>query len=148
VALGLWNIQLQIGRPELEPYDAGLIPTPQERGVNVPPIPPGWNGYVMWQNYGKKSARSPFSTVYAAEKDGRRQSKLWAGPSATVMPNARGSTGFPLGVLNDLPDHLLICVAYVNESMKKYRQAFRYHVLRAEAQLKEELPRPSGKTCR
>jgi hypothetical protein len=73
------------------------------------------------------------------------------------MPNARVSTDLHLGTLANLPDHLLICVAYVNESMKKYRQAIRYRVLppvstpggpRPAAQLEEELPRPSGEICR
>ena len=70
------------------------------------------------------------------------------------MPNARVSTDLHLGTLANLPDHLLICVAYVNESMKKYRQAFRYRVLPPVLSgppmtpLEEELPRPSGEICR
>jgi hypothetical protein len=43
---GLWNIRLQIGRPELEPYDASILP--------------GWNGYVRWQNDGKKVPEASF----------------------------------------------------------------------------------------
>jgi hypothetical protein len=146
-ALGRWNIRLQIGKPELEPISAYLI---LAKGSPPPPIPfNGWNGIVQWQDVGKKRARDLYLTVYAAEKNSGRQSKLWAGPST--------GGGFQLGVLDDLPDHLLICAAYVDESMKKYRQAFRYGVLPTHslpgppaitAPLEEELPRPSGEICR
>jgi hypothetical protein len=146
-ALGLCNIRLQIGRPELDPISAYLN---LAKGSPPPPIPfNGWNGIVQWRDVGKKRARNLYLTVYAAEKNGRRQRKLWAGPST--------GGGFQLGVLDDLPDHLLICAAYVDESMKKYRQAFRYRVLPPYsfsgppgigAQLEEELPRPSGEICR
>jgi hypothetical protein len=127
------------------------------KGSTGPPLYflPGWNGKVSWQSVGKRSPRNLFLTVYAAEKDGRRQSKLWAEPAG---PNyGTLYTDFHLGVLANLPDHLLICLAYVDESMKKYRQAFRYRVLppvslppasMISAQLEEELPRPSGEICR
>jgi hypothetical protein len=139
-ALGLCNIRLQIGRPELDPISAHLF-------LAKGSLP--WNGIVQWRDVGKKRARNLYLTVYVAEKNGMRQIKLWAGPSA--------GGGFQLGVLDDLPDHLLICAAYVDESMKKYRQAFRYRVLPPYsfpgppaiwAQLEEELPRPSGEICR
>lgn len=68
-ALGLWNISLQIGRPELEPLIDRILFS--EEGA-------GWRGEVFWRNGGKQSANSLFVTVYAADKDGMRQDKLWA----------------------------------------------------------------------
>src|SRR5215469_13349333 len=122
--LGFWNISLQVGRPELEPIH--MLPI-AEQGA-------GWHGTVSWRNGGKQSANSLFMTVYAADKDGRRQDKLWAdfcetSRGAVVIPSNPVDCGFNLGVVDHPPDHLLICVAYLNESRKKYRQAFRYRVL-------------------
>jgi hypothetical protein len=110
-ALGLWNIRSQIGRPELEPISAYLSlvkePTRLPRDSIIPIRIPGWNGTVSWQSVGKRSPRDLFLTVYAVEKDGRRQSKLWAGPAGPNYGTLH--TDFHLGVLDNLPDHLLIC---------------------------------------
>ena len=160
LGLGLWNICLQIGRPELEPINTR--PMIAEEGA-------GWHGYTPWRNGGKQSANSIFVTVYAADKDGRRHDKLWAAfcetprgsQTSIVIPNNPVDCDFGLGVVNQPPDHLLFCVAYRSESSKKYRRAFRYRVLppvqqqtggqpsqRWTALLEEEFPRPSEKICR
>jgi hypothetical protein len=159
-ALGLWNISLQFGRPELEPL-YGRIRVYEEGA--------GWRGEVVWRNAGKQLANSLFVTVYAADKDGMRQDKLWGAfckalrgfqPIISVRPSDQVPCEFRLGVVNPPPDHLLICGAYRSESWKKYRQAFRYRVLppvqqqregeppRWTTQLEEEFPRPSEKVCR
>jgi hypothetical protein len=160
VALGLWNISLQIGRPELEPLYTRLMIA--EEGA-------GWHGLANWRNAGKQSANSVFVTVYVADKDGMRQDKLWAAfcettkgpPTGIVIPNNPVECDFRLGRVNHPPDHLLMCVAYRSESRKKYRRAFRYRVLPPvlhqtggqppqvwTAMLEEEFPRPSEKVCR
>jgi hypothetical protein len=155
LGLGLWNISLQIGRPELETlYDHILS---YEDGT-------GWRGRVAWRNGGKQSGNSLFLTVYATDEDGMRQDKLWADfcdtPSSVVIPNNPVDCDVRLAVVNHPPDHLLICVAY-SEKRKKYRQAFWYRSLppvqqqtggqppqRWTALLVEEFPRLNEELCR
>jgi hypothetical protein len=152
LGLGLWNISLQIGRPELEPLS--------DR-VRHYTMAGEWHSDFIWRNAGRQSANSVFITVYAADKDGRREDKLWAAfcNQTSVIPNGEVYCDLPFDVVNP-HDHLLICVAYRSESSKKYRQAFRYRVLppvqqtpfshrpRWTALSKEEFPRPSEKVCR
>jgi hypothetical protein len=150
------DLFLEIGRPELEPIH--VLPIAEEGA--------GWHGTVSWRNGGKQSANSVFVTVYAADEDGRRQDKLWGdfcefSRDTVVIPSNPVDCGFRLGVVDHPPNHLLICVAYRNESRKKYRQAFRYRVLPPArmqtggrppqvwtALLEEEFRRPSEKICR
>ena len=84
----------------------------------------GWHGDASWRNGGKQSANSLFVTVYAADKDGMRQDKLWAAfceprgrrqTGIVVIPNNPVECHFRLGVVNHPPDNLLICIAYRSE---------------------------------
>ena len=152
LGLGLWNISLQIGRPEMEPaYERTRL---YEEGAE-------WRGELYWRNGGKQSATSLFVTVYVANKEGRRLDKLWSGfceppvsqsssafQNSIVTPSNAVTCGYRLGVANLPPEHLLICAAYLNESGKKYRQAFQYGVLPAVRTQTGGQPRRCGALSR
>jgi hypothetical protein len=146
---GYWNYRLQIGRPEVEPVSAYLWKPPHGNLL----------AQITWQNRGKQPARQGFVTFYAADEAGSRQNKLGEGRMEWgngLIPPSVTSFNYDLGD-GQLPDQLLICVVYYNESTK-YRQAFRFHFLSYSpppggpspnpGQLEEVLPRPSPKGCR
>jgi hypothetical protein len=143
-------------RPELEPFAAGIFFGQRVAG---PVAPAEWFVSINWVSLGNRRARCGFVTVYAADENGARQSKLGAdliGPGK-CEPVTFSTSTVPLAV-SDFPDHLLICASSRNESGKKYRQAFRYRVLPPEqragpppsrsASLEELLPRPSDKASK
>jgi hypothetical protein len=140
-------------------------PEPAETRVDLYTNPPtayrGWYLAISWQTRGNRPTRCLFVTVYGADERGARQSKLAArlvgeDRCAAVSPSAIPFTSLPLAV-SGLPDNFLICAAYVDESGKKYRQAFRYRVLPpvvgaggavTSVRLDEEFPRPDERTSK
>jgi hypothetical protein len=152
LGLGLWNISLQIGWPELEPSAPVVFFGQRKPG---PPAQPEGFVRIGWIPVGRKLARCGFVTVYAVDQNGVRQNRLGTrlmGSGDQCETVTFGTLTVPLA-LSDFPDHLLICASYQDESGKKYRQAFRYRVLPPEhhpgpppsssASLEEQLPRPS-----
>jgi hypothetical protein len=142
-------------RPKLDPHPIGASLTLREGHV--------WRGDVDWR-VRSMPPRSLFMKVYMADTDGRRQEKPWAecGPNSFINDD-QFICGIDLGVLDHLPDHLLICATSFNENGNKDQQQphwYRVHLpvqvqapgppgsgLVWKAQLKEE-PLPREEVCR